>query len=172
MENPVGTRGLLIALLGLAALCPAVAAAQAPAPTPELPPAALAVSRLMTGESFEASMNQMMKMVTPAMSAMMAAQLKRPLTPAEERTLATAFQRTFHHVYPQTLFEAETAAMLTRHLTDAELGELLKFYESSVGVKMMALRPLLLQEGERLFKTRQQQFAEHLRGELAREFPR
>ena len=98
MEDRVGTRGVFIALVGLAALCPALAAAQAPAPAP--PTTALAVSRLMTGESFEASMNQMMKMVTPAMSAMMAAQLKRPLTPAEERTLATAFQRTFHHVYP------------------------------------------------------------------------
>jgi len=40
MENPVGTRGLLIALLGLAALCPALAAAQAPAPAPAPPPAA------------------------------------------------------------------------------------------------------------------------------------
>ena len=161
---------MLIALVALAALCPAVATAQSPAPAP--PPAALALSRLMTGESFAASMNQMMTMVTPAMNAKMAAQLKRPLTPAEDRALVTAFQRTFHHVYPQALFEQETAAMLTRHLTDAELDELLKFYESSVGAKMIALRPLLLEEGERLFKTRQQQFAEHLRGELAREFPR
>ena len=168
----MGTRGLLIALLGLAALCPAVAAAQAPAPTPELPPAALAVSRLMTGESFEASMNQMMKMVTPAINAMIAGQLKRPLTPDEERGVVAAFQRSFHHVYPQALFEQESAAMLTRHLTEAELAELLRFYESPLGAKMIALRPLLLVEGERVFKTRQQQFAEHLRGELAREFPR
>jgi len=170
MEDRVGTRGVFIALVGLAALCPALAAAQAPAPAP--PTTALAVSRLMTGESFEAAMNQMMKMVTPAINAMIAAQLQRPLTPTEERAVVTAFQRSFQHVYPQALFEQESAAMLTRYLTDGELGELLKFYESPLGAKMMALRPLLLQEGERLFKARQQQFAEYFRGELAREFPR
>src|SRR5436190_890268 len=126
--DTIGADDLPPPLRGLAALCPAVAAAQAPAPAPAPPPAALAVSRLMTGESFEASMNQMMKMVTPAINAMIAGQLKRPLTPAEERGVVAAFQRSFHHVYPQALFEQESAAMLTRHLTDAELAELLRFY--------------------------------------------
>lgn len=154
----MGTRSLLIALVGLASLLPAPAAAQSTAARPV--------------ENFEAAMNQVIRITTPAMSAMIDAQLKRPLTAAEERGLVAAFQRSFRQVYPRTLFEEETAAALTRHLTDEELGELLRFYESPVGAKMLGLRPLLMAESERVFKVRQQQFSEHLRGELAREFPR
>jgi hypothetical protein len=164
----VGTRGLLIALVGLASLHPAAALAQSPAPRPT----ALAVSRLMTGESFEATMNQMIRITTPAMRAMVEGQLKRRLTAAEERGLVAAFQRSFNQVYPRSLFEEEGALALTRHLTDEELAELLRFYESPVGAKMLALQPTLLAESERVFRSRQQQFTEHLRGELAREFPR
>jgi len=41
-----------------------------------------------------------------------------------------------------------------------------------IKIGTLALRPMLLAESERVVRSRQQQFSEPLRGELAREFRR
>jgi len=91
-------------------------------------------------------MNQMIKTSTPAMRVVIEAQLTRSLTAGEERGVGAAFERRVQHVYPHALFEKQTA--------------------------VLALRPRLLDESERVVRSRQPQFSEHLRGELAREFRR
>ena len=48
---------------------------------------------------------------------------------------------------------------------DATMNQLIK-------IGTLALRPMLLAESERVVRSRQQQFSEPLRGELAREFRR
>ena len=85
-------------------------------------------------------------------------ELKRPLTATEERGLS--------------VFENATAAIPTRHLSEPELNELLRFYQSPLGTKMLGLGTTLVQEGERIFQSRQREFTEHLLGELKRELPR
>jgi hypothetical protein len=157
-----------IVLVTLLSLLPAVAAAQEAPPSPT----ALAISQLLTGDSFETTMAQMLKLLEPALKSMLEAELRRPPTAAEERGVLAAFRRSFEQTFPRAVFEEESARMLTRHLSEPELGELLRFYQSPVGAKMVGLNRTLMAEAERVFRSRQQQFSEHLLAELRRELGR
>ena len=159
-----------VLLVGLLALLPAGAAAQSPAA--ESPAAARELGRILTGDSFELVLGQVMKVMVPLTRSVAERDLKRPLTQAEETALTTAFRRSFEQTYPRTLLEEETAQILSRTFTEPELGEILSFYRSPVGTRLLALNSTLMAAGERVFKSRETQFGESLRGELARELRR
>ena len=158
-----------IVLVTLLSLLPAAAAFAQEAPPS---PTALAIAQLLTGDNFETTMTEMLKLLRPAMKAMLEAELKRPPTAAEERGVLAAFRRSFELTFPRPVFEEESARILSRHLSEAELGELLRFYQSPVGAKMIGLNRTLIAEGERVFKSRQQLFSEYLLAELRRELGR
>ena len=163
-----GVAPLLLA--ALVALLPAVAAAQSPgAPRPA---AARELGRILTGDSFELVLNQAMKALVPITRAMAERDLKRPLTPGEENALTSAFRRSFEQTYPRTLWEDEMAEILARSFSEPELGELLQFYRTPVAQRLLALNSALMAAGERLFKSREAEFGQSLRGELARELRR
>ncbi len=158
---------LLVALL---ALLPGGAAGQSPAA--ESPAPARELGRILTGDNFELVLGQLMKVMVPLTRSVAERDLKRPLTQAEETALTTAFRRSFEQTYPRTLLEEETAQILSRSFSESELGEILQFYRSPVGARLLALNPTLMAAGERVFKSRETQFGEALRGELARELRR
>jgi len=161
---------LLAVLVGLVAVLPAAAAAQS-AGADGLA-TARQISQLLTGESFELVMTQAMRTLMPIAKTVAERELKRELTPQEETAIAVAFRRSFEQVYPRTLWEEESALILTSHLNEAELAELLQFYRSPLGRKLLAMNAPLMQTGERIFKSREQQFGQHLMGELTRELQR
>ena len=159
----------LLIVVVLFAVLPAAAAAQTPGGGLTT---ARQISRLMTGETFEPVMTQAMRALMPMAKAAAERELKRELTMEEATGLVMAFRRAFEQVYPRTAWEEETARVLTTHLNDAELTELLQFYGSPLGRKLLTLSAPLMQTGERLFKSREQQFSQHLMAELTRELQR
>src|SRR5712692_6760250 len=101
-------------------------------------------------------------------------QLKRPVSAEEERQLVDVLRRTFVGVFPSALFEKELIEVYAKHFNEAEAEELLRFYRTSVGSKAIGLTAVLAGEGavigQRLAKSREAEFAQRLREELAREF--
>ena len=101
-------------------------------------------------------------------------QLGRPVSPAEERKLVDVIRRTFAGVFPTALFEDQLVSVYAKHLSEAEAKELLRFYATPVGSKAIRLAAVLTREGaaigQRLAQSRQAEFAQRLRDELAREF--
>jgi uncharacterized protein len=164
------TGRLPVLLVGLIALLSAAADAQSPGA--ESPAAARELGRILTGDSLELVLNQAMNAMVPFTRSLAQRDLKRPLTQAEETALITAFRRSFEQTYPRTLWEEETAQILSRTFTEPELGELLQFYRSPVGKRLLALNSSLMPASERLFKSREEQFGQSLMGELARELRR
>ena len=159
-----------VLLVGLIELLLGAAAAQSP--RPESPAAARELGRMLTGDSFELVLTQAMRALVPFTRSMAERELKRPLTEAEEAALTTAFRRSFEQTYPRTLWEDETAQILARSFSEPELGELLQFYRSPVGQRLLALNSSLMLAGERIFKSREAEFGQSLMGELARELRR
>ena len=101
-------------------------------------------------------------------------QLKRPVSPEEEQKLVDVIRRTFVGVFPSALFEKELIEVYAKHFNEAEAEELLRFYRTPVGTKAIQLSAVLAGEGavigQRLAKSREAEFAQRLREELAREF--
>lgn len=101
-------------------------------------------------------------------------QLKRPVSPEEEQKLVDVIRRTFVGVFPSALFEKELIEVYAKHFNEAEAEELLRFYRTPVGTKAIQLSAVLTGEGavigQRLAKSREAEFAQRLREELAREF--
>lgn len=101
-------------------------------------------------------------------------QLKRAVSPEEERKLVDVIRRTFVGVFPSALFEKELIGVYAKHFNEAEAEELLRFYRTAVGSKAIRLAAVLAGEGaaigQRLAKSREAEFAQRLREEIAREF--
>ena len=164
------TARLPVLLVGLLALLPGSATAQPPGA--EHPTAARELGRILTGDRLEVAFAHVMNAMMPLMRSVAERDLKRPLTQAEETALLSAFRRSFEQTYPRTLLEEETSQILSRSFTEPELGDLLTFYRSPVGTRLLGLNTVLMEAGERIFKSREQQFGDSLRGELARELRR
>ena len=83
-------------------------------------------------------------------------------------------RRTFAGVFPTALFEDELVSAYAKHFTEADAKELLRFYRTPIGSKAIRVAAVLTGEGaaigQRLAQSRQAEFAQRLRDELAREF--
>src|SRR5437667_50059 len=102
-----------------------------------------------------------------------APQAKPSPAPEAEQKLVDVIRRTFVGVFPSALFEKELIEVYAKHFNEAEAEELLRFYRTPVGTKAIQLSAVLAGEGavigQRLAKSREAEFAQRLREELARE---
>jgi len=122
----------------------------------------------------DAMSEQIALALVPGLKPALGRQLGRPVSPAEERKLVDVIRRTFAGVFPTALFEDQLVSVYAKHLSEAEAKELLRFYATPVGSKAIRLAAVLTREGaaigQRLAQSRQAEFAQRLRDELAREF--
>lgn len=126
----------------------------------------------VTGAMFQ----QIAQALVPGLKPALERRLGRPVSPAEERKLIDVVRRTFAGVFPTALFEDELVSAYARHFTEADAKELLRFYRTPIGSKAIRVAAVLTGEGaaigQRLAESRQAEFAQRLRDELAREFSR
>ena len=174
---------------------PAPAGGTKPAPAPEakpsLPPkpkpspaasltpgheqAIRELVHMATGSDLtDAMLQQIAQALVPGLKPALERQLRRPVSPAEERKLIDVVRRTFAGVFPTALFEDELVSAYAKHFTEADAKELLRFYRTPIGSKAIRVAAVLTGEGaaigQRLAQSRQAEFAQRLRDELAREF--
>src|SRR5256712_11262401 len=122
----------------------------------------------------EAMFQPLAQTLVPGLKPGLERQLKRPVSPEEERKLVDVIRRTFVGVFPSALYEKELIGVYAKHFNEAEAEELLRFYRTPVGTKAIQLAAVLAWEGavigQRLARSREAEFALRLREELAREF--
>jgi len=166
---------------------PPPAPAEPPTPAPEAKPSRAAPLRprherairelvhMAAGSGVTDAMFQpVAQALVPGLKPGLERQLKRPVSPEEEQKLVDVIRRTFVGVFPSALFEKELIEVYAKHFNEAEAEELLRFYRTPVGTKAIQLSAVLTGEGavigQRLAKSREAEFAQRLREELAREF--
>ena len=166
---------------------PPPAPAEPPSPAPEAKPSRAAPLRprherairelvhMAAGSGVTDAMFQpVAQALVPGLKPGLERQLKRPVSPEEEQKLVDVIRRTFVGVFPSALFEKELIEVYAKHFNEAEAEELLRFYRTPVGTKAIQLSAVLTGEGavigQRLAKSREAEFAQRLREELAREF--
>src|SRR5919197_5993734 len=154
------------------------APAHEPKPSPAAPPSPeheRAIRELVhmaagSGVS-DAMFQQIARALVPGLRPALERQLGRPVSPAEERKLGDVIRRTFAGVFPTALFEDELVSVYAKHFSEADARELLRFYRTPVGSKAMRVAAVLTREGaaigQRLAQSRQAEFAQRLRDELA-----
>src|SRR6266571_4262371 len=122
----------------------------------------------------DAMLQQIAQALVPGLKPALERRLRRPVSPAEERKLIDVVRRTFAGVFPTALFEDELVSAYAKHFTEADAKELLRFYRTPIGSKAIRVAAVLTGEGaaigQRLAQSRQAEFAQRLRDELAREF--
>src|SRR5437016_6726115 len=171
---------------------PAPAGGAKPAPAPEakpsLPPkpkpspaasltpgheqAIRELVHMATGSDLtDAMLQQIAQALVPGLKPALERRLRRPVSPAEERKLIDVVRRTFAGVFPTALFEDELVSAYAKHFTEADAKELLRFYRTPIGSKAIRVAAVLTREGaaigQRLAQSRQAEFAQRLRDELA-----
>ena len=121
-----------------------------------------------------AMFQQIARTLVPGLRPALESQLRRPVSAAEERKLVDVIRRTFAGVFPIALFEDELVSVYAKQFSEAEAKALLRFYRTPVGSKAIRVASVLTGEGaaigERLAQSRQAEFAQRLRDELAHEF--
>ena len=130
---------------------------------------------MVTGSDLtDAMLQQIAQALVPGLKPALERRLRRPVSPAEERKLIDVVRRTFAGVFPTALFEDELVSAYAKHFTEADAKELLRFYRTPIGSKAIRVAAVLTGEGaaigQRLAQSRQAEFAQRLRDELAREF--
>ena len=119
---------------------------------------------------------QIAQALVPDLEPALARQLQRPVSAAEERKLVDVIRRTFAGVFPTALLEDELVSVYAKHFSEGEADakELLRFSQTPIGAKAIRVAAVLTGEGagmgQRLAQSRQAEFAQRLRDDLAREF--
>src|SRR5216117_3318251 len=124
----------------------------------------------------DAVFQQIAQALVPDLKPALARQLQRPVSAAEERKLVDVIRRTFAGVFPTALLEGELVSVYAKHFSEGEADakELLRFSQTPIGAKAIRVAAVLTGEGagigQRLAQSRQAEFAQRLRDDLAREF--
>ena len=124
----------------------------------------------------DAVFQQIAQALVPDLEPALARQLQRPVSAAEERKLVDVIRRTFAGVFPTALLEDELVSVYAKHFSEGEADakELLRFSQTPIGAKAIRVAAVLTGEGagigQRLAQSRQAEFAQRLRDDLAREF--
>lgn len=113
-----------------------------------------------------------------AMSGMpqaMESRLGRELSPGEQEQLALLVRGVFMEVFPQNAWEDAMVPVYMKYLGVDDVEEVLTFYKTSVGAKMLELQATLMREGvsarENLLQERNDEFMRRFSEELAEQFP-
>lgn len=127
-------------------------------------------------QMFDAMVKQAARAGVTMVKTNMEARTGRPMTTAEQEKVSSAFQRSFRKVFPQAEWETLMSEIIARHFTEDDLREVLGFYRTPVGAKVMRLNTVVSQDGasagERFIRTREQEFNRVFQEELRQEFPR
>jgi hypothetical protein len=102
--------------------------------------------------------------------------LERKLTEDESRRLTEVFTRVLKETIPQSEFEENLAGQVARYYSPQELTELVAFYRTPLGMKVLRFMSTFAEENalvtQQLAATRREQLIERLNAELARELPK
>ena len=102
-------------------------------------------------------------------------QLRRPLSEDEAGRLQALLTRLLTEMLPKSDFEDFYASLLALHFSPQELVELLAFYRTPLGAKLVRVAPSLNTEasawGQRMATQRGREFNERFNAEFLREFP-
>ena len=124
----------------------------------------------------DAMFEQIAQALVPGLKPALERQLQRRVSAAEERKLVDLIRRTFAGVFPTALLEDELVSVYAKHFSEGEADakELLRFSQTPIGAKAIRVAAVLTGEGagigQRLAQSRQAEFAQRLRDDLAREF--
>src|SRR6266478_2534381 len=143
-----------------------------PSPAPEAKPAAPPEAKPSPPGAKpslppDARLQQIAQALVPGLRPALERQLRRPVSPAEERKLIDVVRRTFAGVFPTALFEDGLVSAYAKHFTEADARELVRFYRTPIGSKAIRVAAVLTGEGaaigQRLAQSRQAEFAQRLR---------
>lgn len=120
--------------------------------------------------------NQMTYVVAATVRVELENQLRRPLSQGEvQQLVATVGRLLWRELLPAAAFERIQVELLDRHLTAAEIRELVRFYRSPTGAKLARLMSVLASEGaergRELATAQMPEFQRRLAAELRRQFP-
>lgn len=118
------------------------------------------------------------QLTNTAMSGMpqaMESRLGRELSPGEQEQLAMLVRGVFMEVFPQNAWEEAMLPVYMKYLNSDDVEDVLTFYKTPVGEKMLRLQATLMREGvsarENLLQERNEEFMRRFAEELAEQFP-
>jgi hypothetical protein len=128
-----------------------------------------------TGQ-FDQTLTQLAKVGVLPMKTVLEGRLGRQLTEDESRRLTEVFTRVFKEVIPQSEYEGNMAGQFSRYYSLQELRELLTFYRTPLGMKVLRFASTVTDENVRLVQwlvgSRQAELNGRFNAEFAREFPK
>lgn len=125
--------------------------------------------------TFDAYMDQATDMTLSTLRAKIEGTVDRELTHSENDRLRSILHDLITEVYPEDKWIAELSEVFLRRFSPTELADILLFYESSTGRKLLESTPALMQEGEeiasRLIESKEEEFGDRFAEDFARELP-
>ena len=101
--------------------------------------------------------------------------LGRPLTTEETATVTGIFRKVLEDILTEEIWMETTAAVYARHLSVEELGDLVAFYRSESGRKVLSVQAELGRDlgeaADRLLGEGQERFADEVDSALAKALP-
>lgn len=123
--------------------------------------------------AFETMMEEAADTAMDVMRVGFQAELGRELTYSENAKIRTAFRRAMSTVYPQKVWEDAVVPLYMKYFDAAEMEQVLEFYKTPLGLKMLVLTPRLQQEGAQagrdLVRTRETEFLRRFEYEIRKE---
>jgi uncharacterized protein len=160
---------LVILWLAVGLLAPSSAAAQSESSE------AKELARLTFSSGSDVVFTQAAKVGTLSLKAALEGRLGRQLTEDESSRLNEVYLRVFKETVPRSEFEAQYVDFYTRYYSPQELKDLLAFYRSPLGMKVLRFSSVSNEERsaglQRVMASRQREFVERFNAEFAREFP-
>jgi TonB family protein len=138
----------------------------------------LAHVALSGGGLYETMIDQAASVTVKSMLGPLEKEIRRELTPSERDALISVLRDTFYEVLPIGAWEEALAPIYAKYLTVSDMTEILTFYGTDLGQKLLSLQSRVLLDGmaigESLAKTHEQQFRDRLQQklqEVLRAFP-
>jgi len=129
-----------------------------------------AAQLILSSGTFDALINQAVDQGSQMFAARMHPKLGRELTQTEYEKVKSAFREAFIQTYPAKAWEAPFAELYGKHFNAPELDQLLKFYKTPAGIKLLQKQGTLSTEGAqigvRLVESKSEEFEKTFMREL------
>ena len=109
-------------------------------------PAHMLVEKLVAANNTEELYSQAANLVTARLQPSIQRYLKRPLSDDEKQRLVSYWVDALKELMPLESIEEVLASTIANHFTDEELGEIIQFYETPVGKKLLEITPTITKE--------------------------
>lgn len=168
-------RRAMIALFVFAVAAPWGAHAQGPAAPAEYPEAREITRLILDAGQYDVVINTAVKVGLVRIRQTAERQIGRSLTAEEEEGLRASFANAFRSAVPSMVFEEASARTLAANVSQRDAQEILAFYRSPFGAKLLALHVVLVRASEasteEIIRTRTPEFTRVFVNEVVRRVP-